>query len=67
MADARLTQTPRDLIRLADDEQVDAVVLTAELAVQVFFKLLQRRVLLSRNCNGRRLITGGVDFDLVLE
>ena len=61
------TQSPCELVGLARDEQADAVVLAAQLRVEVILELGQRRVRAARDGDGGGLVLGGVRLDVVLE
>lgn len=61
------TQSSRHFVRLADDKQVESVVLVAELDVQGILESLQGCILVTGNGEGRGLVARCVDFDLVLE
>lgn len=60
-------EAPRDLVGLAGDEEADAVVLVAELMVEVVLEALQGMVDLAGDGNGGGLALGGVQLDQLLE
>lgn len=63
----RRTQSTGNLVGLARDEEIDAVVLARQLGVQVIFEAAERGVLVAGDGDGRGLVARGVNFDVVLE
>lgn len=61
------TQSSRHFVGLADDKQVQSVVLVAELGVQGILESLESCILVTGNGEGCGLVARCVDFDFVLE
>ena len=55
------------LITFAGDKKADTIVLSGKFEVECFLELLQIRVLVARDGNGRGLVLSGLSFDLVFE
>jgi hypothetical protein len=62
-----LTQAPRNLIGLAQNEKANAGVLGTELLVQTVLKFSQRGVLVAGNSHCGSLVAGSVDLDEMLQ
>lgn len=63
----RRTQSAGNLVGLARDKEIDAVVLARQLGVQIIFEAAERGVLVAGDGDERGLVARGVDFDVVLE
>jgi hypothetical protein len=62
----RPTQTTCDLIRLARDKEIDAIMLAAELLVEPILEVPEGGVLVPGDSDGCRLVFGRVHLDVVL-
>jgi hypothetical protein len=61
------TQPAGDLVSLARDKEIDAIMLATELLIEPILEVPKRSILVAGDRNGCCLVLGGVHLDVVLQ
>ena len=64
---SRLTQSSPNLVGFAQDEQIDAVMLSAQFCVELILEPTERRVTLPRDRDRSRLVLARMGLDVVFQ